>query len=61
MSNNDAIRDMRQKIDQLESQLEHIRRQVDYWSYCTRQGMLRECPELADELTEFFSECGVKP
>ena len=31
------------------------------WSYCTSQGMRRECPEKVEELAEFLISCKIAP
>jgi len=38
-----------------------LRQGIDYWSYCTRMGMLQQCPEKAEELKKFHISCGISP
>jgi hypothetical protein len=40
---------------------EQLRKQVDYWSYCTRYGMYELCPEEWEKLKKFNSSLGISP
>lgn len=51
----------RRHLEQAEKELERLREAVRHWSYCTRQGMLRLCPEKRDELAALMKSCGVEP
>ena len=42
--------------EELTKEVKKLREIIRYWSYCTRQGMLKECPEKKDELYSTFRE-----
>lgn len=48
-------------IDMLD-QMERLKSQVRYWSYCTWEGMRKWCPEKREELQQFLGdELGISP
>lgn len=50
-----------QVLRDLIKQRDELLKGIDYWSYCTSQGMRKECPEKVDELGDFLMRCKVAP
>lgn len=44
-----------------QARLAAIREQVQYWSYCTSEGMRATCPEKVDELADFMIDLKIAP
>lgn len=60
-----SLKELREVIDRImgceRSKNQKLKEGICYWSYCTRMGMLKYCPEKNEELTEFNRSCGVTP
>lgn len=52
---------LQSRIAELEGEVAKLKKGINYWSYCTRTGMDKWCPELREELREFHHSCGVNP
>lgn len=47
--------------EHLEAEVVRLRDQIDFWSFCTRQGMFRWCPEREDEFAQAMIDLGISP
>jgi len=43
----------------IEKENRELKEAIRYWSYCTRQGMLKLCPEREEELSDMFRKFNV--
>ena len=50
----DGIPETGRGFSQCADEIENLREFIRYWSYCTRQGMLKYSPEKKNEWTEFM-------
>ena len=51
----------REQIVQLESEVERLKDDIRYWSYCTWKGMKSTCPEKEETLRKRFAELKISP
>ncbi len=49
------------ELKAIREERDKLREAVRFWSYCTYQGMRRECPEKESELREFCRQYGIPP
>ena len=45
----------------LEKEVERLKEDIDYWSYCTWEGMKATCPEKREVLRSRFANLGLNP
>ncbi len=48
-------------VDEAADEIERLREAMRFWSYCTWQGMMRECPERKNELNDLFKKMEISP
>ena len=53
---NSSFRGIAEAAETLAVHVNDLREFIRYWSYCTRQGLLKYCPEKREEWNEAMSE-----
>jgi len=48
-------------LDDLQAEVERLKNDIDYWSYCTWQGMKATCPEKKKVLRDRFASLNLSP
>jgi len=53
--------DQFEEMRRLRVNIDWLRDQFRYWSYCTSKGMLETCPEKVEELADFLISLKIAP